>query len=348
MGALQDLADAESEVLAQWEQRVQGLIRAKGGSVSARDFQRAINVHFHDEEAAHYDDLHQEMWESLQPIFNYLVADIEKIAPPNPGWTLVDVGCGTGLATELTLRTSLKHRISKLLMVDTSAEMLARCRRKASHWGIPAEFVNGQLDAFPDATADILITSSVLHHIPDLVTFCREISRVVKPGGFYLHMQDSPRGALASPAVRRRSAQLAQARNQNRGVLFSLPGRLMRAAARRLRRLYKPKSSEDYLDKVNRRLIAEGLIKKPLTPREIWSITDLRVGDLPYAAVDGVSADELAIALPNFECISMRTYGFFGVMPSHLPPELAAEERRLFEDSSNEGAFLAGAWVRRI
>ena len=68
MGSLQDLADAESEVLAQWELRVQSLIRSKGGSVSARDFQRAINVYFHDEEASHYDDLHQEMWESLPPI----------------------------------------------------------------------------------------------------------------------------------------------------------------------------------------------------------------------------------------------------------------------------------------
>jgi ubiquinone/menaquinone biosynthesis C-methylase UbiE len=343
MDALQNLVETESGQLARWEQRVEAMIRTKGGNVSAREFQRAVNVLFHDVEAAHYDKLHREMWESLQPIFDRIATDIHRISSQGTAWNLADVGCGTGLATALLLNTSLASRISSLQMVDTSEEMLSRCRARSSAWGLPAEFVRDQIDALPDASADILVTCSVLHHIPEIISFCRQVRRVVKPGGFYIHVHDQRQGAMDSSDVVERSARLTEIRNQQRSRVAFLPFRIIRSALARVRRRFKT----NYLDEVNGRLIAAGFIKTPLTPGEIWSITDLHVGDLPYSASDGVGVDELAVALTDFDCVSLRTYGFFGVLASNLPAELASEERQLIDRSSPDGVFLAGTWMRR-
>src|SRR5262249_45827760 len=138
----------------------EALIRRKGGTASAREFQQALNVLFHDIEAAHYDRLHDEMWDSLPPIFDQLARDIQDTAINGSKWELADVGCGTGLATELLLRTSLRTRISALQMVDTSAEMLKRCRARVEHWHLPTKFLCGQMDLLSETSADILITCS--------------------------------------------------------------------------------------------------------------------------------------------------------------------------------------------
>jgi SAM-dependent methyltransferase len=343
MSALQELTESESAQLAHWEQRVESLIRRKGGSASAREFQRILNVLFHDIEAAHYDHLHGEMWESLPPVFERLATDIEHTQLDGSDWRLADVGCGTGLATELLLRTTLSTRISALQMVDTSTEMLNRCRERAERWRLPTDYLRGQIDLIPEASADILIACSVLHHIPELLGFCRQVQRVLKPGGLFIHVHDPRSAAVDSEIVKGRAAQLAEIRKRKQSRISRLPGRILHALAVRAKSLLR----RGYLDDVNRRLIDADLIKKPLTSPEIWSITDLRVGDLPYSATDGISRDELAVALADFECISIRTYGFFGVLASNLPTTLAAEERRLFAECSGDGVFLAGAWLRR-
>lgn len=347
MDDVKDLANAEGEQFARWEQRIESLIRAKGGAASAREFQREVNIIFHDVEATRYDELHREMWDSLQPLYDLLATDIQRSSPDATDWTLADVGCGTGLATQFILQTPLKARISKLMMVDTSSVMLTKCQTRAATWGIPAEFINNHSDALPEASVDLLVTCSVLHHIPNLVSFCQQIRRIVRPGGFYLHIQDPRRGAGACAILNQRTGILRSARNGHRSRLLSLPRRAFRFGIRRFQQLVKLDQANNYLAEVNRRLIESKLIKKPLSPCEIWSITDLRVGDLPYAAVDGICTDELAIALGSFDRVAKRSYGFFGVMPSHLPPSFLEDERRLMDEGSGDGAYLSGIWRRR-
>ncbi|MEX0641082.1 MAG: class I SAM-dependent methyltransferase [Pirellulales bacterium] len=340
MGTFQEMADAEAREIAAWEDRVESLIRDKGGSATAREFQRAVNVVFHNVEAGCYDRIHQEMWLSLPPVFDRVVADIQQHCQPATDRTLADVGCGTGLATELLLETPLGSRFAALLMVDTSEEMLRRCRKRAANWHRATEFIHGQIEALPDASVDAVITCSVLHHLPDLFEFCRQLARVLRRNGLYVHVHDPRRGAIHQPAVMQRMEELASYRWRRRTRFWMLPFRIARVVLNRTRRAI----SSDYLDDVNQRLIDAGLIKVPLTPNEIWSITDLRMGNLPYSAVDGVGSDELKSALVEFESISMHTYGYYGVLPSNLPPGFAAKERTLFAESCPDGMFIAGAW----
>ena len=127
------------------------------------EFQRIVNVEFHDVEATRYDQLHREMWLSLPTIIDRLASDVERTANPASGWVMADVGCGTGLSTELLLQSALGQRISRLKLIDTSAEMMKRCQTRAAKWQIPAEYINGQIDELDDESADLVITCSVLH-----------------------------------------------------------------------------------------------------------------------------------------------------------------------------------------
>jgi ubiquinone/menaquinone biosynthesis C-methylase UbiE len=283
------------------------------------------------------------MWDSRPPVFERLADDIQSTPIDGSDWRLADVGCGTGLATELLLQTTLRTRFSTLQMVDTSTEMLNRCQERAERWRLPTDFLCGQIDALPDASADILITCSVLHHIPELVGFCGHVQRVLKPRGLFIHIHDPRREAVHCEVVKRRTAKLTEARKREQSHISRLPRRILRSLTNRTNSLLR----RGYLEDVNRRLIEVGIVKRRLSPPEMWSITDLRVGDLPYSATDGISIDQLAVALPDFECISVQTYGFFGVLSSNLPPMLAAEERRLFTECSGDGVFLAGVWLRR-
>jgi ubiquinone/menaquinone biosynthesis C-methylase UbiE len=342
MRVTQESPVAESIQMERWEQRIEALIRSKGGNVSASEFQRALNVYFHDVEATCYDDLHRAMWDSLPPVFDQMVAEVEPRAATTSRWTLADIGCGTGLATELVLRTTLSARIAELQLVDTSSEMIARCQARSKSWGLPTRFIHGQIDGLPDTSVDFLIANSVLHHIPHLPAFCQQVTRVLRPGGFFLHVHDARSAAFESPIVRQRVARLAAARRRSlpTALLARIP--YVRRIARSLRRWLSPRHGSDYLEEVNQKLIAAGLIKRKMSGPEIWSITDLRVGDLPYSGTDGISVDELATAMPACECLSIRTYGYFGELPSQLPPELAAEEQQLFAQSDEDGVFFAG------
>src|SRR4051794_7005728 len=51
---------------------------------------------------------------------------------------------------------------------------------------------DGRHIPFPDASFDVVFSSNVLEHVPDLPQVHREIHRVLKPGGFCLHILPTP------------------------------------------------------------------------------------------------------------------------------------------------------------
>jgi SAM-dependent methyltransferase len=343
MAVIQELAGAESQQLAAWERRVEEMIRAKGGQISAREFQAKVNVLFHDLEAAEYDEVHREIWESSLPVFEQLAKDITERSPISTDMVLADIGCGTGAATSLLLETELKRRIRDLRLVDTSPVMLQKCRARAARWGLPSEIICGTADELPTASIDVAMTSSVLHHIPSLIGFCEQINRSVKPGGFYIHLFDPPRRAAEPASLEARRRRYRHWLRRKR--LWLAPLTVSKRVARYL--VSKSPFRQGYIPKLNKQLIDQGIIKSPLSASEVWSITDLRANDLPYSMGGGICTEELRFALQDFEPVAIRTYGFFGVLSSNLPAAMAREEHELFEQGNQDGAFLAGVWRKR-
>ncbi len=102
--------------------------------------------------------------------------------------TVVDVGCGTG-----TFALALKERrpAARVVGVDGDEEILGLAQAKAGAAGIEwREGLAQELPA-PTASADVVTTSLVLHHLlpDDKRRALAEMKRILKPGG-RLHIAD--------------------------------------------------------------------------------------------------------------------------------------------------------------
>lgn len=335
------------------------LVAATGSTLTPEAFHARINVVFHDAEAEHYDTLHDDLWKSLPRPLGALADDVladevlESGVPSEP--RLLDIGCGTGLATTLLLETDLGRRIASVDAIDTSPVMLERAAARGARWRPRSRFHRATADRAPDGPFDIVLTCSVLHHIPDLADFLTAVSIRQPPGGYFIHLQDpnaevidtesippsnvAARFALGESAIERR-------RRRSRRARFT-PARLMRAAIRRLRHDGNGIGGiggAGYIDTINRRLLADGVIARPMTSEELWSVTDIHCADLPYSHGRGIAKDDIGALLSGYTNVSHRTYGFFGPLESELPDDLAARERTLAAEGDLHGRQLAAVW----
>lgn len=94
-----------------------------------------------------------------------------------PGKRVLEIGCGTGLFTEMFAATG-----ATILAVDISAELLNKARAR----GLPAGQVTFCERRFEDCDVagpfDAVIGSSVLHHL-EIETAIQCIKHFLKPGG---------------------------------------------------------------------------------------------------------------------------------------------------------------------
>jgi ArsR family transcriptional regulator len=100
----------------------------------------------------------------------------------DPDWTVADLGCGTGEASEL-----LAPVVRRVIAVDRERAMLDAARKRLQ--GVKhVEFRQASLEALPlkDGEAHAAVMMLVLHHLPDPVASLREACRVVRKGGLVM------------------------------------------------------------------------------------------------------------------------------------------------------------------
>jgi 2-polyprenyl-3-methyl-5-hydroxy-6-metoxy-1,4-benzoquinol methylase len=102
---------------------------------------------------------------------------IARSARLSPGTSALEVGCGTGLFTEMFAKSG-----ARLVAIDVSNDLLG----KASERHVPPDqvrFLRANFNDFewPDRF-DAVVGSSVLHHL-DLTLALGRILRLLKPGG---------------------------------------------------------------------------------------------------------------------------------------------------------------------
>ena len=310
------------------------IMRRHGARCSAAEFHAAVNVTFHGFESEIYDELHRDMWESLPREIALLAADcVGRGAPERI--QMLDIGCGTGLATDLLLRSPLGPRIAEVDLLDTSAAMLARAEQRRNK---PGETMEGLVERLAGRKRyNLVITCSVLHHVPDLESFLRAVKALQSgrpDGSLFVHLQD-PNGDFLDDAERKeRAGQISGSR---------LPEWAARLAPRRvwgrLKREIKGEQGQDYISKTNRELVKAGVISTPLSTAEIFTITDIHVHD-----GGGVSIERMKTWLPEYQLVSRHSYAFFGVLASSLPPRLRAAEEQLARNGALNGEYVAAAW----
>lgn len=96
--------------------------------------------------------------------------------PLNPDMTLLDFGAGTGLVS-MQILPHVRH----ITAVDTSAKMLEVLESKQAE-GITTCCVDIFSAPF-DQYFDAVISSMVMHHIPDTTALFRRIHSLLNPGG---------------------------------------------------------------------------------------------------------------------------------------------------------------------
>jgi ubiquinone/menaquinone biosynthesis C-methylase UbiE len=101
-----------------------------------------------------------------------------------PGDTVLDLGSGGGIDCFLAARRT--GPTGRVIGVDMTPEMLERSRQVATKLGLDnVEFREGIIETIPveDGWADVVISNGVINLCPDKVAVCREVARVLRPGG---------------------------------------------------------------------------------------------------------------------------------------------------------------------
>ncbi|AEH36453.1 methyltransferase domain-containing protein [Halopiger xanaduensis] len=94
--------------------------------------------------------------------------------------TVLDVGCGTGFATE-----GLLEHVDEVYALDQSEHQLEQAYAKFGKRAPPVHFHRGDAERLPFATDtfDVVWSSGSIEYWPNPILALREFRRVLKPGG---------------------------------------------------------------------------------------------------------------------------------------------------------------------
>ena len=102
------------------------------------------------------------------------------------GWRILDFGCGTGFASEQILRHLPAEQIASLVCYDLSSAMIDRCREKIAPRFPAAQFTSDASSFESGEPFDLLLTNSLLHHLPDPQATLRQLTKRLAPGALWL------------------------------------------------------------------------------------------------------------------------------------------------------------------
>lgn len=318
------------------------LLKKTGTTLSPEQFHQRINIVFHDFEATNYDEMHSDMKESLQEQINLLVEDLfNSITITNQKLKLLDIGCGTGLSTQILLNSKLGGFIEEITLLDTSLNMLQYAEKKALNWNKKYFLKNSDVNSLHEKY-DVILICSVLHHIPNLEQFLSKIDTLLHSNGILIHLQDPNGDFLNDEKYLNRLEKINQekaASNSKKSILGYIPKSWKHFIKRKL-------GIKNYIDLVNEQLLAEKTISRRMSADELWSVTDIHVETKNDSINKGISLIFLKNQLFNFKLINQRSYGFFGLLKSDLPENLKVIEDELIMQNECNGRNISCVWIK--
>ncbi len=318
------------------------LMKKKGCMISPEQFQQKVNIVFHDHEAIHYDTMHSDMKNSLQEQIDLLISDLLKDSDfSEKKLNILDLGCGTGLSTEYLLNSKLEPFIEHITLLDSSKKMLELAEKKAITWNKKFTLLNSYVSKIQEKF-DLVLICSVLHHIPDLENFLKEVDNVMKHKGILIHLQD-PNGDYMMDKIYKERVDLylkkKRAETKKNKFIELVPKRFKNYLNRALGR-------KNYIDLINDQLLKEKVINKRMTADEIWSVTDIHVETKTDILNKGISLQFLKKQLENFTLISQRSYGFYGKLKSELDKDLVKKEEEFISQKQLNGRNISCVWIK--
>jgi ubiquinone/menaquinone biosynthesis C-methylase UbiE len=241
----------------------------------------ALNEIYHDLENRGYDEKHPDILEDEIPRWRRIAS--AALSGERPAWKVLDIGSGTGF---VPLRLKEWLRPGDLMTCsDLSAAMLDVCRANLEKAGLECGLATLKLDGgtigLPDRSQDLITLNAVMHHLPDPDGFCREIDRILKPGGRVL-IGHEPTHTYGDGKLLVLNYWLMLPIADFKQFCYELILRLgwfefLRHPLGRL--VPELKSHNELLREVNDRLVAKGLIPRPLSAATLSSLLDAQSPD---------------------------------------------------------------------
>jgi SAM-dependent methyltransferase len=107
-------------------------------------------------------------------------AFLEWLAPPQ-GARWLDVGCGTGVFTELLLDTCAPASVAA---VDSAPSQIDYARQRLSARSVDVRVGDAQQMPFADDAFDVVASALAINFVPDPARALSEMRRVCRPGGY--------------------------------------------------------------------------------------------------------------------------------------------------------------------
>ena len=271
----------------------------------------------------------------------------KRLLKPQP--SILNLGCGTGYDLEVVREVFAPSEVGSLVCSDISPDMLAHARQKSQ--GYPCRFEVGySSDMLSFGPFDLVITHSLVHHIPGLAAFFLDVEALVAGNGIYVmghepnHRFWNNRECMTSVEELERSQ-----RQRKRYTKYLNPQRYLLKASRMLGFPH----SLGRETQVNLKLRREHGFQADLTTREIQRLVDIHVPVNSEGAftigLEGFDCHELQTDyLANFERISFLTSGYLGHSnPAKQSKSWQRENARLAEKYPHDGSIFSAVWKKR-
>lgn len=294
---------------------------------------REINNLFHSFDATTYDRDHPEIFEVLPSQWEQMFHEL----PVDRAWNILDFGCGTGFEALQAIRC-LKDRTKRILCFDPSPEMMEQCRvRLRAH-----DFVlfSTKLEAVrKHGPFDLLLTNSLLHHLPDIRETIRSLLSSLAPNAWWLAGHEPSARFYRNPDCL--SFLDEYSRHHQRKKFFD-----PRAYIAKMRVLL----GDDPLRATAKAALRRGLFKKLPSRLVIDRIVDFHV---PHSTTEvrngrGLDFEKLQGELaPDWVLRWVKTYSFFGPFKSTgVSRGWLQRSHELASRFPQDGANFATVWSR--
>jgi 2-polyprenyl-3-methyl-5-hydroxy-6-metoxy-1,4-benzoquinol methylase len=296
----------------------------KATNMGINDFLNEVSNAYHQLEAKEYDERHVDIIGNEQYLINCVQQQIIKTNTTK--LKILDYGCGTGFAANALLKSKLLPYIESISLYDLSPDMVAMAKQKLQHAAVPLYFydnING-LEQLKNNQFDMVITNALVHHIPELEGFFAELTKLVKPGGYYLLSHEPNAAFYKNKALLQVTNAFSKfKKNRNRLNLNYWLFKL------KIKKSFNLVRKVNILAATNLLLLEKGVISKPFPEKYIPKLIDVHVPIFdfdvqPWGEV-GFSAEHLIVNyLHGFNLVHTTSY-------SHIKAEAIVRYKKWME-----------------
>jgi ubiquinone/menaquinone biosynthesis C-methylase UbiE len=119
--------------------------------------------------------------------------EIFETIEKNPDWKVLEIGCGTGVYTEL-----LRRDFDDVYTFDISPEMIKLSKRKSRIKNVNFMVADSLRIPVRSGSVDLVVGVSILHHIENRTGVLAEVKRVLKPDGYFVFCEPNKLNVFTS------------------------------------------------------------------------------------------------------------------------------------------------------